>query len=369
MNNVAIKLNILHIFCIVAVFQALLMAVVLFSGKKGNRQSNVILGFWLLSFAALMSSSFFLSYGVWQYFNNYHKPIFIFGQTALLIGPLFYFYTKSLLEENFRFKKKDLFHAFPFLIVVCYLIVRFNFTPGFTIWRNFMDFFSNGIFLLQSLIYFILIFTMLKKYGFSFKTFFSDKNNLKYNWIRFLIIGSFVIWVAKLQSFSFWYISRNSKWCPYTATTYFLALFLFVTSIVYVSLKKPIFLLFNKKYSKSGLSEKDKKEIKQQLLKYMNEEKLYLDQTLSLKMLAERLSISTNYLSQIINEMFNQNFNDFVNQYRVRECIDCLQDKNNGHKTLLRIAFESGFNTKATFNSAFKKFTGLTPKQFRKSLH
>ena len=101
----------------------------------------------------------------------------------------------------------------------------------------------------------------------------------------------------------------------------------------------------------------------------MTDEKLYLDQTLNLKTLAQKLSVSVNHLSQIINEMFNQNFHDFVNQYRVKECIKYLKDESNGRKTVLRIAFECGFNTKATFNSAFKKFTGMTPKEFRKSPH
>ena len=343
------------------------MALVLLTSKKGDKKSSIILGFWLSSFAVLMSTSFLLSYGVWQYFNNYHKIIFLIGQTALLIGPLFYFYTKSLLERDFHFKKRDLFHAVPFLIVEFYLIVKFNIISDFKIWRNSMDMFSNGVFLLQNLLYFILIFKMLKKHGLSLRTFFTDKKELKYNWIRFLIIGSFVIWVSKLQSFSFWYISRNSKWCPYTATTYFLVLFLFVTTIVFMSLKKPLVFLFGKKYANSGLSKKDKLRCKNRLLEFMEKEKLYLDPELKLDALAKNLSVSSNHLSQIINEMFNQKFNDFVNRYRVQECIDCIKDKNNGHKTLLRIALECGFNTKATFNSSFKKFTGVTPSQFQKN--
>jgi AraC-like DNA-binding protein len=153
------------------------------------------------------------------------------------------------------------------------------------------------------------------------------------------------------------------------ATTYLLVLFLFITSIVFLSLKMPDIYLFSKKYMNSRLSREDKMKFKDQLLKYMNEEKPYLDPTLNLETLAQRLSISTKYLSQIINEMFNQNFYDFVNQYRIKECIDQLKDKNNSGKTLLRIAFECGFNTKSTFNSAFKKFTRLTPKEFRKNNH
>lgn len=101
----------------------------------------------------------------------------------------------------------------------------------------------------------------------------------------------------------------------------------------------------------------------------MNDEKPYLDPTLNRDIVAQKLSISAKHLSQILSEIFHQNFYDFVNQYRVRECIERLKGKDSSKKTLLRIAFESGFNTKATFNSAFKKFTGLTPKEFRKNNH
>ncbi len=369
MNNVTAELNLIPIACIVAIFQALLMSVFLFTIKKGNKQSNIILGFWFLSFGVIMCCSFTVGIHVAQYFVNYHKFIFVISQLSLLIGPLFYFYVKSLLDNNFRLSGDDFIHLLPFIVITCYITLVLIFTERFYIWRHPLDITGNGIFLFQNLLYYFLILKFLNSYGFSIKTFFYNKKELKYNWIRFLIIGSFVLWIAKLHSFIFLIISTGGKWCTYTVNVYFLASFLFLTSIVYVSLKVPNLYLFNKKYTKSGLSEKYKIKIKEQLLKYMNEEKLYLDSTLNLDMLAQRLSISEKYLSQIINEMFNQNFYDFVNQYRVKECINQLKNTSNSGKTLLRIAFECGFNTKPTFNTAFKKFTGMTPKEFRKNHH
>lgn len=368
MNSIIIKLNLIDIACIVAIFQALLMAVFFFTSKKGNRQSNRILGFWLLSFAVLMCCSFFVS-GVSEYFINYHKSIFVVSQLSLLIGPLFYFYILSLLNKDFRLRRMNLIHLLPFVIITCYIMIRLIFIRNFIIWGNFLDVFCNGFFLLQNLFYYILVLELLKSHGISIKTFFANKRDLKYNWIRFLIIGSFVVWIAKLQSFIFGFTSVAGKWCSYLATTYFMALFLFLTLIVYLSLKLPIRSLFDKKYVNSNLTGKDKEKIKNQLLKYMNDEKLYLDPTLSLDILAKKLSILPKHLSQIVNEIFNKNFNDFVNQYRVKECINRLKDKSSSGKTILRIAFECGFNTKATFNAAFKKFTGVTPKQFRKNHH
>lgn len=369
MNNVTIILNIISIACIVAIFQALLMSIFLFTIKKGNKQSNIILGFWFLSFAVIVCCSFIVGNYVWQYFVNYHKLIFVISQLSLLIGPLLYFYAKSLLDENFRFNEDDFIHLLPFIVITCYIMVVLIFTKRFYIWRHPLDIVSNGFFVFQNIFYCFLILQLLKSHELSVKKLFSNKKDLKYNWIRFLIIGSFAIWIAKLHSFIFGITSTGENWCTYTVSASFLASFLFFTSIVYLSLRIPNLYLFNKKYRYSPLSKKDKAKFKEKLLKYMDEEKLYLDPTLNLDILAHKLSISTNHLSQIINEMFNQNFYDFVNQYRVKECINQLKDKKNSGKTLLYIAFDCGFNTKATFNSAFKKVTGVTPKKFRKNNH
>ncbi len=365
MHNILAESKLIPNVCIIAIFQALLMAIFLFTFKKGKKQSNIILGFWFSSFAAIVSCSFIVGNYAWEPFIDYHKLIFVVGQLSLLIGPLLYFYAKSLLDENFRFKEDDFIHLLPFIVITCYAIVALIFTKKFYIWGHPLDIVRNGFFVFQNLFYWFLILQLLKSYKFPFKTFFSNKKNLKYNWIRFLIIGSFVLWIAKLHSFILGITPTNENWCTYTVNASFLASFLFFTSIVYLSLKIPDIYLFSKKYMYSPLSKKDKAKFMEKLLKYMDEEKPYLDPTLNLETLAQRLSISTKYLSQIINEMFNQNFYDFVNQYRVKECINRLKDKNNSGKTLLRIAFECGFNTKSTFNSVFKKHTGITPKEFR----
>ena len=365
MSEIILKVNLLHITCMVVIFQALLMTVILFTSER-KKKSSILLGYWFFVFGILMICSLLVSHGVWQYFQNYQGIIFIVSQVSLLIGPLFFFYIKSLLEENLFFNKRDLIHISPFVLIVSYLIVRYTFSGQFPVWMSPLDFLSSVFFLIQNFFYYILIIKLISSYGISIRTFFLRRGDLRYNWIRFLIIGSFVIWLAKLQIFTLKFIFRNEPGSFYTATTYVMGLFLFFTSMVYLFLKKPKIFSFNRKYECSNLSEEYKKKIKKQLIEYMDDEKPYLDPDLKLNILAENLSLSTNYLSQIINEMFDQNFNDFVNQYRVQECIDCIKDSNNGHKTLLRIAFECGFNTKATFNSAFKKFTGVTPKRFRK---
>ena len=97
----------------------------------------------------------------------------------------------------------------------------------------------------------------------------------------------------------------------------------------------------------------------------MQLKKPHLQPSISLPELAQLLSISKHHLSQVINESFNLNFNDFINMYRIDEAMTLLQDKTNCSKTILEVAYIVGFNSKSTFNSAFKKHTGQTPKEFK----
>jgi len=101
------------------------------------------------------------------------------------------------------------------------------------------------------------------------------------------------------------------------------------------------------------------------LLQMMNVEKPYLDLDLTVAGLAEKLGLSAKHLSQLINEQFALNFNDFINRFRVEEAVRILQDPKLRDCKLLKVAFDSGFNSKSVFNEAFKKFTGKSPSAFR----
>lgn len=125
--------------------------------------------------------------------------------------------------------------------------------------------------------------------------------------------------------------------------------------------------LKQEKYTKSGLSSKEIKSIEIELLREIENGKPYLDPDLSLKKLAQTLRTSPNHLSQVINMQQNKNFFDFINSYRIKELMELLKSQKNEKFTLLSLAFEAGFNSKSTFNSSFKKLTGLTPTEYLKS--
>jgi AraC-like DNA-binding protein len=122
------------------------------------------------------------------------------------------------------------------------------------------------------------------------------------------------------------------------------------------------------KYLQSSLESAKASVYKEKLETCMRDEKPYLDPELTLAMLAEKLAIPSKHLSQIINEYFGHNFNDFINSYRIRMAMARLSDERTRDDKLLKIAFESGFNSKSVFNAAFKKNTGFSPSEFRQRL-
>jgi len=119
-------------------------------------------------------------------------------------------------------------------------------------------------------------------------------------------------------------------------------------------------------YKNSSLKSDIATEKHNELLELMKKEKPFLNSDLTLSELAQSLSISSNHLSQIINQYEQVNFHNFVNKYRVEEFIEKAQ--NDKSFSLLGHAFDSGFNSKSTFNTVFKKFKSTTPSQYFSNL-
>lgn len=122
------------------------------------------------------------------------------------------------------------------------------------------------------------------------------------------------------------------------------------------------------KYRNSNLNEDLIKRYKRELKHAMEVDKMYLNNKLSINEVSEKLNIPRQYISEVLNVHMNISFQDYVNKYRVEEFVNRLQNVQNDHLTLLGIANDVGFNSKSSFNAIFKKYKGLTPSQFKKSL-
>lgn len=121
------------------------------------------------------------------------------------------------------------------------------------------------------------------------------------------------------------------------------------------------------RYARAKLSGERIAQLKKSLEELMNTERPYLDGNLTLTSFSNSLSATNHEVSQLLNEEMGASFFDFINRYRVQEVQRCLLDPAYATQSLLEIGLASGFNSKAAFNAAFKRFTGVTPSGWRKT--
>lgn len=159
---------------------------------------------------------------------------------------------------------------------------------------------------------------------------------------------------------------------PFQQTFWFYFLLTLGLTMVTLGIPKLLEIMTKKrladeeKYKSSTLSYHKSKTYLSQLLKIMAEEKPYLDPELSLQTLAKQMGITKEALSQVINEQLDRNFKNFINEYRIEEAKKRLLDPKENQFVLMKIALDVGFNSKSVFNASFKKFTGMSPSQYRK---
>lgn len=122
------------------------------------------------------------------------------------------------------------------------------------------------------------------------------------------------------------------------------------------------------KYAKTGLEKDESEKLHLEVKNLILNEKLYLNEELRLHDIADKLKQSTNHISQALNENERKNFFQFINDFRVEEVIQKFSDKNYSEHSILRIALDSGFNSKSSFNKVFKEKTGKSPTEFREKL-
>lgn len=231
-------------------------------------------------------------------------------------------------------------------------------------WQTLPFYFNCGVFLHLSF-YILISIKIMRTHGLRIGRFLNSTKKPKHAWIIFLFGGLVTIWVFKMVILWGWYVTHVIRWCQYMTTSFFLTTFIFINTIVYVALKRPELFSHKNKYDQSSLSVSKKQLYLIRLKNHMKSKKPHLQPTITLPMLAQTLSIPRHHLSQVINESFNLNFNDFINKYRIDEALGMLQDRSHHNGTILEIAFQVGFNSKSTFNSAFKKHTGQTPKEYK----
>jgi AraC-like DNA-binding protein len=213
---------------------------------------------------------------------------------------------------------------------------------------------------------------VIRNYRREIKEYFSFIDKINLTWLLYVVVGFFLMWFIDLVNFTLLELGVNNLYLMNNLT--FISIFInfiFAILIFYKALQQPQFL-FNisdevriHKYESSKLSIEEKEEFLKKIENYFDSEKPYLNPSLTIKDIADATNIHSKYISQVINESLNKNFYDFINSYRVKEAMNQLLINGGKEKTVLEILYDSGFNSKSAFNTAFKKNTGFTPTEFR----
>lgn len=297
-----------------------------------------------------------------------------------LFGPLFYLYIRSYLRER-NLSKKDLVHIIPFVLNLAMLIpyyvlsaetkLSMLFNRQIFLFKNeiLLSIFSTLNFLLPLFMAFHLIMYSYLGFRLITKNDFKKVTDTVERWLSVLLYCFIGFVVGFVSYYVMVYVFSYNLTYDYAISV---AMSVFIYMIGYFGFISPEVLegdieshTEKGKYSNSGLTQSAAEKLKEQLIKLMENDKLFLKSNLKLKDLANAVGESKHHVSQVINDELETTFSAFVNEYRIKESKELLINKND-ELNMYGIAKESGFNNKTTFSLAFKRHTGLTPSLYQK---
>lgn len=357
------------------------LGILLFS-KKNKALTDTILSIWLFIIGIHLTGYYIYFQGYWE---TYPHLIGITAPLPFLYGPFLYLYVLYSIKSKGYLQKVDYLHFTPTLISYLYMVPFYFFysteekvlvdkglSDDFSVFSNFM---LVG-FILSGISYSLLSYLRLKQREKVVEENFSNTNRINLIWLRYAILGIVSVFVTAALVSIFREVLDFQF--PFNADILFYSIIVgFVVYIGYsgirqqdlftnTSINEEELVKAESEYKKSSLKVDVATEKHDELLELMKNKKPFLNPKLTLSELAQSLSISTNHLSQVINQYEEVNFHDFVNKYRVEEFIQKAQK--NKDFSLLGHAFDSGFNSKSSFNTVFKKFKTVTPSQYLASL-
>jgi AraC-like DNA-binding protein len=373
-------MNLQKIILIIGFYQTIILAGIMLLKKHKSRSDN-----FLAALFFVYGLTLFLGFmEIYNRENNYPFPFFINSSSPfiLLHGPALWFYIKSLTFQNFRFKAKYLLHFLPFLSVLLLLIMSlYKFPAHERIMIDSSESFKKDISfpLLISMIafstqgYFIWGLWLIKQYKQKIRNYFSELSSLDLAWLRVLIVSGIIFYAGVSLLYMLDYLFSLFSYHVLQSIGYsYVSLFILVIGYkgyrqgnVFSSHPVTIDLDADIRVKEpSETSDSKDKDFVDHLLSLMESEKPHLNPELTLSLLADQLKTNPDYLSSILNGHLKKNFFDFVNHYRVEEFKMISKSQKNHNITIMGMAWDAGFNSKATFNRVFKKNTGITPGEF-----
>ncbi|BDX04834.1 helix-turn-helix domain-containing protein [Planctobacterium marinum] len=371
---------------LIGIVQGVFLAIFLFTNQKGLATANRYLACLLVAFVFALAVHFLKVTELWQQWLY----LYLFGSVAVFaFGPLLYFYVRALTQPQKPVQWLHSLHLLPLvinlLLFLSYLsapegqivaaMERASTEPKNSI--NFLPLLKIGLITVYTLAAFKLWFA----HNHRIRAQFSDIEQKSLLWLRNLLLGFLCFEGLFLVIFSADLDISKVPGQVDTLLSLVLIAMIFMTG--FYGLQQPeVFRNHNRekryqgeqakfedrektdKASSKNLNPELEAQIKQRLERTMNSDKVYLDRFLDLNKLADHLDVTSHQISEYLNRVLEMNFYDFINLQRIEEAKRQLI---NSQDSILDIALAVGFNNKTTFNKAFKKYSNMTPSQYRKS--
>ncbi len=361
--------------------------------------------YWLSLFVFLCSlyiAPWMLGFAGWYDTQPYRDFLFYMPfQHLFFVGPIIFFYTQSLLNPSFRCTKKEVLHLIPgtlYLIYIFGIWLYDQFIFGtYYFYQDGMDKdFDNGyqkLGFVSMSFYFIMSLRYYNRYRKLMYQVVSYADRVLFRWVRTYLIAFLIMLVLPIISdvaalfFPALKSYQGSWWffLFFSIVMYYIAVMGYANPVhatigfrMSVFDKKPLLLTSQNQNGDTIeatvididyeiFEEKPSPEfevLKRKIETLIQAERLYQNPELTLTDLSKKLAANVSIVSRTINQGFQMNFNDFINNYRIEAVKTMFQNGEHKKSTLLGIAFDCGFNSKATFNRAFKKNTGFSPKEY-----
>ncbi len=359
------------VIIVLGAFQGFLLFISLRGMKRGNTAANSVAGYFVLFISITLLGRY--AYTVTTSSLFMAKILFVGDFVIFFYGPLLYLYFVRLFNVRSDLNIRTWMHFIPLAVfgIVIMPFIVFD-EQQFVEYSTRMEyiFYALELFaIIQNYFYLFVNVRLLRKY---------QLNSLKVSSVMPQINFYQILLGITLIGLFFWTVSFAFRFIGPEELRGYLGYQLVWISLSVLIIGLGYFILTNPEVFEPLRDElpaplrtipsENLKELNDRLTAFMQEQRPYLEPKLSLPELAERTGINTHMLSRIVNEYHNMNFFVFINTYRVEEFKRIATAENLRQRTLLALALDAGFNSKTTFNAAFKKIMNITPREYIQSL-
>lgn len=371
------------------IFQLLFISLFLVTLDRGKRISNGLLGSFFAALGLNLLDTLLLVKGV--YFN--YPAWGLWGtDLVLLFGPLLWLHTKSVIYRDFRPRWYYWLHGLPFVLLTTTSLAAYHEQPieqQRQILRDILDqqlpaafYMVSALILAHFFTYLLVSLRLLSRYKRALTNQFSAVQNKNLSWLSYTLLFFLLFFLLSLVRTAIAY-TPLATYELLVLIALLLALLWFINRFLLRALRSPELFAGLAAEDLENVSRRDRPAshdsdgrvelpasnhtlILNQLANYMATHKPYLEPELTLDQLASRLGVRPKVLSVALNEGLGQHFFDYINRYRIDEAKRLLSQSSDAKLTVLEVLYQVGFNSKSSFNTLFRKYTGQTPSDFRK---